>query len=387
MTVRTTSAVTEHAAALPDGALRRDLLTWYDRERRPLPWRERPSAYGIWVSEIMLQQTTVATVMTRWRAFVDRFPDQAALAAAPLEDVLAAWSGLGYYRRARALHEAARRVMADGGELPRDVEGWRALPGVGPYTAGAVASMGCGRRAAAVDTNVARVLRRLHGRDPEADRGLTAAALARFADRLVDPDRPGDWNQALMDLGAAVCTPAAPSCGDCPLAGGCQARRGGDPAAVAGRRAGPGSTAVALSLLVIRCGRSLVAAPPGAPPGATCPDLGAPVRDGFAGLYEGLWGLPSTPWYAAGEQAPRADFAAAWGAVLGGGREAPQHRGTVRHAITRYRLGVEVFAADARPGWRPPAPWVRCGPARLAQLPWSSLARKALARAGAAIEI
>jgi A/G-specific adenine glycosylase len=387
LTVRTTSAATERAAALPDGTLRRDLLAWYDRERRPLPWRERPSAYGIWVSEIMLQQTTVATVMTRWRAFVDRFPGPAALAAAPLEDVLAAWSGLGYYRRARALHEAARQVMAAGGELPRDVAGWRALPGVGPYTAGAVASMACGRRAAAVDTNVARVLRRLHCRDAEADRGLTAAALARLADRLVDPDRPGDWNQALMDLGAAVCTPAAPSCDACPLAGGCQARRGGDPAAVAGRRAGPGSTAVALSFLVIRCGRDLVAAPPGSEPGVRCPGLGAPVRDGFAGLYAGLWGLPSTAWYPAGGDVPRAAFAAAWGATLGEGAETPQHRGTVRHAITRYRLRVEVFATAVRPGWRPPAPWVRCGPARLPQLPWSSLARKALGRAGAANEI
>jgi len=387
LTVRTRSAGTERGAAAPAGALRRALLTWYDRERRPLPWRERPSAYGIWVSEIMLQQTTVATVVTRWRAFVERFPDQAALAAAPLADVLAAWSGLGYYRRARALHEAARRVMADGGELPRDVAGWRALPGVGPYTAAAVASMACGRRAAAVDTNVARVLRRLHCRDAGADRDLTAAALARLADRLVDPDRPGDWNQALMDLGAAVCTPSAPSCGDCPLAGACLARRGGDPAAVAGRRAGAGSTAVDLSLLVIRRGRSLVAVPPGDPGGVRCPGLGEPVRNGFAGLYAGLWGLPATAWYAAGGPAPGPQFAAAWGALLGEGASPPLSRGLVRHAITRYRLRVEVCVSAARPGWRPPAPWVICGPSRLAALPWSALAHKALGRAGAVIEI
>ncbi len=387
MTVSTRSVSTEREAAPPAGTLRRDLLAWYDHERRPLPWRERPSAYGIWISEIMLQQTTVATVMTRWRVFVERFPDQAVLAAAPLEDVLAAWSGLGYYRRARALHEAARAVMGEGGELPHDVAGWRALPGVGPYTAGAVASMAYGLRVAAVDTNVARVLRRLHCRDAADAGALTGAALARLAGDLVDPERPGDWNQALMDLGAAVCTPAAPSCGVCPRAGGGRARRGGEPSAGAGRRAGPGTTAVALSLLVVRSGRGLVAVPPGVANDVRCPSLGEPVRDGFAGLYEGLWGLPSTPWYPAGAVPPLEAFVAAWRGTLGDGVAEPESRGSVRHAITRYRLRVEVFAATVGPGWSPPTPWVRCGPERLAAIPWSSLAHKALRRAGVTIEI
>ena len=387
MTVRTRNAGTEPDAASLRGTRRRDLLAWYDRKRRPLPWRERPSAYGIWVSEIMLQQTTVATVMTRWRSFVARFPDQAALAAAPLEDVLAAWSGLGYYRRARALHEAAREVMRAGGDLPRDAAGWRALPGVGPYTAGAVASMAYGQRTAAVDTNVSRVLRRLHCRDAGAADALTAAALARLADELVDPERPGDWNQALMDLGAAVCTPAAPDCGACPLADGCRARRGGDPAAVAGRRTGPATTAVVLSLLVVRSGRGLVAVPPGETNGIRCAGLAAPVRDGFAGLHAGLWGLPSTSWYPLAGPAPLAAFAAAWGGALGTGAPPPEHRGAVRHAITRYRLRAEVFSTTVGRGWVPPAPWVRCGPTRLAAIPWSSLAHKALRRAGVSIEI
>ncbi|MDO9695500.1 MAG: A/G-specific adenine glycosylase [Candidatus Latescibacteria bacterium] len=387
MTVRTRNDGTDRRAAADALALRRDLLAWYDRERRPLPWRERPSAYGIWVSEVMLQQTTVAVVMTRWRAFLDRFPDQASLAAAPLEDVLAAWSGLGYYRRARSLHAAARIVMASGGELPRDAAGWRTLPGVGPYTAGAVASMACGERVAAVDTNVARVLRRLHCRDAAAANDLTGAALDRLAAELVDPVRPGDWNQALMDLGAAICAPAAPDCAACPLAQGCLARLGGEPGAVAGRQVGPGTTAVSLSLLVVRAGRGLVAVPPGSATPVHCRGLGAPVRDGFAGLYEGLWGLPSTSWYGSGGADPRETFAAAWRDVIPVGAVAPEHRGVFRHAITRYRLRVDVFESGLGRDGSLPAGWVRCGPGRLAAIPWSSLAHKALRRAGVPIEI
>ena len=389
MTDRTKNAGTERDATSPRGTLRSDLLTWYDRERRPLPWRERPSAYGIWVSEIMLQQTTVATVMTRWRSFVARFPDQAALAAAPLEDVLAAWSGLGYYRRARALHEAAREVMRAGGELPRDAAGWRALPGVGPYTAGAVASMACGQRAAAVDTNVSRVLRRLHCRDAAAADALTAAALERLADELVDPDRPGDWNQALMDLGAAVCTPR---------------RRTAAPArsrAVAGRDAAATRRRWPADAPVPRPRRSSCRSwwsaaagawspcLPGRRTGIRCRGLGAPVRVGFAGLYDGLLGpavdlLVPDP---AG-RSPRGLRRRLAGGPGGRGGAPRSIGGLFRHAITRYRLRVEVFESTARSGTDPCR---RAGSAaarrRLAAVPWSSLAHKALRRAGVPIEI
>ena len=142
-------------------AMRRDLLAWYDAEARRLPWRERPSLYGTWISEIMLQQTTVATVIPYWERFMARLPDVGALAAADESEVLTLWSGLGYYRRARSLHQAARQIAADhAGRLPTDAVGWRALPGVGDYTAGAVASIGAGERVPAVDANARRVLTR-----------------------------------------------------------------------------------------------------------------------------------------------------------------------------------------------------------------------------------
>jgi A/G-specific adenine glycosylase len=200
-------------------ALRRALLAWYERSRRELPWRRTRDPYRIWLSEIMLQQTRVAAVLEHYRLFLEAFPTVEALAAADEAQVLALWSGLGYYRRARMMHRAARVIVAEhGGRLPGELEALRALPGVGRYTAAAVASIAFGAAAAVVDGNVERVLSRL---DARAYGG--GAEVWRRAEELLDARRPGDWNQAMMELGATLCTPRAPQCLLCPLRRWCLA--------------------------------------------------------------------------------------------------------------------------------------------------------------------
>lgn len=206
---------------------RRRLLAWYDRNRRDLPWRASRDPYAIWVSEIMLQQTRVAVVVERYKEFLTHFPSLAALAAAREQDVLALWSGLGYYRRARMLHKAAQFVMEQcGGAMPITAEALQQLPGIGAYTAAAIASIAHGERVAVVDGNVERVLCRMEGWSE--DRRGGGAQLKReiwnLAGELVDPERPGDFNQALMELGATVCVPRNPQCLVCPLVKDCTTR-------------------------------------------------------------------------------------------------------------------------------------------------------------------
>lgn len=211
-------------------ALRRDVLRWYLRHRRDLPWRRTRDPYAIWVSEIMLQQTRVETVIPFYLRFLKRFPTVNALAAAREDSVIAAWSGLGYYRRARHLHQAAARVVKEHrGHLPEDPESLRELPGIGDYTAAAIASVAFGRAAAAVDGNVIRVLARIEGHRgsriaPRLKRDVNA-----IAKELAEGPRPGDWTQALMELGAMTCLPREPRCGECPARAACVARASGEP--------------------------------------------------------------------------------------------------------------------------------------------------------------
>jgi A/G-specific adenine glycosylase len=207
--------------------LRSGLLDWYELNRRDLPWRRNPDPYSIWVSEIMLQQTRVAVVVDHYRAFLQRFPTLASLALAREEDVLAEWSGLGYYRRARMLHKAAQFVVNQlNSNLPATAEELRALPGVGAYTAAAIASIAYGEPVAVVDGNVERVLCRLAGWELGSRAG--GAALKKqidgLAGQLVDPARPGDYNQAIMELGATVCLPRNPECRVCPWFDACKTR-------------------------------------------------------------------------------------------------------------------------------------------------------------------
>lgn len=217
-------------ATRPQAARAADLLTWYDRHRRVLPWRalpgERPAPYRVWVSEIMLQQTTIAAVKPFFERFMNRFPTVQALAAAPSEDVMQHWAGLGYYSRARNLHACAKAVVEHhDGVFPDTEEGLRELPGIGAYTAGAVAAIAFERPAAAVDGNVERVMTRLFAIDeplPGSKPLIRERVLA-----LLPSKRPGDFAQALMDLGATICTPRSPACGLCPWREPCEARQAG----------------------------------------------------------------------------------------------------------------------------------------------------------------
>jgi A/G-specific adenine glycosylase len=198
---------------------RKGLLAWYDRHKRDLPWRASRDPYRVWLSEIMLQQTRVAAVIEHYREFLRRFPTVEKLAAAREASVLAAWSGLGYYRRARMMHAAAKVIVREhGGKFPEGEEGLRALRGIGRYTAAAIASIAFGQPVAVVDGNVERVLQRVAGKR------LAGEELWTAANRLLDAKRPGDFNQAMMELGAVVCTPRAPACLTCPVIELCATR-------------------------------------------------------------------------------------------------------------------------------------------------------------------
>lgn len=239
--------------------LRDALLTHYDRAARALPWRGETDPYRVLVSEIMLQQTRVETVRGYYEPWLERFPNVDALAEADDDDVLKAWEGLGYYRRARNLHRAARVVREQcDGSIPSSYDALRALPGVGDYTAGAVASIAFGHRVPAVDGNVRRVLARLLDvAEPKP------AWLRERAAELVDDDRPGDWNQALMELGATICKPRAPECGACPVSEWCAARAAGTQSlrpAAPSRREVP--TAIIVLAVLHRGGTVLVAKRP-----------------------------------------------------------------------------------------------------------------------------
>src|SRR6185369_9851471 len=201
-------------------AFRKSLLRWYDENRRDLPWRQTKDPYRIWISEIMLQQTRVGAVLDHYRRFLERFPDVQTLAKAREQSVLAVWSGLGYYRRARNLHAAAKIVAFKmGGLFPRTAEGLRELPGIGRYTSSAIASIAFEEPNAVVDGNVERVLSRVTG---QAE--LSISETWTLAEQLLSRERPGDFNQAMMELGATVCVPNEPKCLTCPIQSLCETR-------------------------------------------------------------------------------------------------------------------------------------------------------------------
>jgi A/G-specific adenine glycosylase len=221
ITIRVAEMTSESLRPESTSELRSALLAWYDQHKRDLPWRKNRDPYHVWVSEIMLQQTRVAVVINRYEQFLRRFPNVKTLAAARESAVLAEWSGLGYYRRARNLHVAARTV-AKRNYFPANAESWQELPGIGRYTAAAISSISAGESVAVVDGNVERVLGRLLG-------GKSVNPWIA-AQELLDQERPGDFNQGMMELGATVCLPAEPLCADCPLRKFCRTRgRGKSP--------------------------------------------------------------------------------------------------------------------------------------------------------------
>lgn len=238
------------------------LLAWFDRAGRDLPWRRERTPYRVWLAEVLLQQTRAETAIPYYERFLERFPTLTALAEAPLEDVLRLWEGLGYYARARHLHDAARQMRRQyGGQLPADYEALRVLPGVGPYTAGAIASIAFGQPVVAVDGNARRVLARLFAVEGDPRTSAVRRKLEALARALLPAERPGAFNEALMELGALICLPRTPRCAACPLADLCQARRQGRQAALPHRpprRALPHYD-VAAAVLVRDDGRVLVA--------------------------------------------------------------------------------------------------------------------------------
>lgn len=310
-----------------------------------MPWRFPQGAadpYRVWVAEVMLQQTRVEAVVPYYERFLARFPTLAALAAAADDEVLALWGGLGYYARARNLARAAREATARHGGLPASLEALRALPGFGPYTAGAVASIAFAIPAAAVDGNAARVLARLFAIEGAPAAAATRARLAALADELVDPGRPGDLNQALMDLGATVCG-RAPACRRCPLAALCAARATGRAGLLPAPRRRPARRPLILACAVARRGGALLL-----------------VRRPAGGLFGGLWAPPAAE-VAAGEDARRALSLALRAQGLRGrvGAElAACERLLTHRALTLRAFAFEPArgAAPARDGLRWAAP-------------------------------
>jgi A/G-specific adenine glycosylase len=246
-------------------AFRKDLLGWFRRFQRDLPWRRDKDAYRVWLSEIMLQQTRVAAVIPYYERFLERFPTVNALAEAPTEEVLRLWSGLGYYSRARNLQRAAQQVVAKhAGQFPQDQGDALALPGIGTYTAAAILSIAFEQKHAVLDGNVARVLARLFAMRGNLREPARWQKLQRSADELLERKAPGDWNQAMMELGATVCTPGAPQCLLCPVAKYCAARKQGIQEEIPEKRKkrAPVSVTLAAGVFVNPQGQTLLLPPP-----------------------------------------------------------------------------------------------------------------------------
>lgn len=338
------------------------LLAWYGRHGRDLPWRRQRAPYPVWISEVMLQQTTVETAKPYWQRFIEALPDLRALAAASEDRVLALWAGLGYYRRARALHRAARQIVeAHAGRFPCTLADLRALPGIGPYTAAAIASICFGIPEPVIDGNVIRVLGRCLALEENPRRGRGRRHIEALARELLDPARPGDSNQALMEVGATLCRPRRPRCGACPLASGCAGHDRGTPEAfppLPPRRAMVDSFHVAV--LVEDCrGRWLLRR--------------APRGKHNEGLWELPWietdAAPLRPW------APMRDrLARTVGFAL---TDLGEPVVEVRHVITRYRIRLRVLPArpaDSAPG--PRRGWRWLDPTRARKLALTGATRK-----------
>lgn len=311
--------------AARDREIARALGAWFDGSARDLPWRRDRAPYAVWLSEIMLQQTRVETVIPYFERFLRRYPDVGALAAAEIDDVLHLWSGLGYYRRARQLHLTAREITARyGGAFPAEADALRALPGIGAYTAGAISSIAYGKQAPLVDGNVARVLARVECIDDPIKSPATVKRLWATARRLLPPERPGRFNEAMMELGATLCTPREPRCDACPLERLCRARATGrerELPVVERKRAVPVAALVAVVVTDEKAGTVLFA------------------RRREGGLYGGLWEPPMIE--ARSVDQTRADLAAL-GLALG--RTRLREAGRVTHVLTHRRLEIAVVA-------------------------------------------
>jgi len=338
----------------PSSAIRRKLVRWYQSNKRDLPWRRSRDPYAIWISETMLQQTQVNTVIPYYKKFLDRFPTVDALARAPLPQVLHLWSGLGYYRRAANLKKAAQQIVRrHAGQIPQDFAQLTALAGIGDYTAGALLSIAFGKPYPAIDGNVRRVLSRLLRVTDE--RQLRALAAA-----LVPADRPGEFNQAIMEIGATICTPKNRRCAHCPMKSLCASRSNPDAAVFGSRAPGKFKNVIWPLAIVRRDGKILLR------------------RRGAHGLLAGLWDLPGQ------ELTGKESVAGLFGRELKGvslAHARPKKLGEIRHAITyrRIRAPIYVFDSGAKsqtnlPGSR----WRWIAPGKLQKHATSSMTVKAV---------
>ncbi|RLB45135.1 MAG: A/G-specific adenine glycosylase [Deltaproteobacteria bacterium] len=365
------AAATLSPEALPAAWVRETrtrLLRWYGRHKRDLPWRQSRDPYAIWISETMLQQTRVETVIPYWHRFLEHFPDVASLADASQEDVYSAWTGLGYYSRARNLQTAARQIMDEhDGALPKTVDELRRLQGIGPYTAGAVASIAFDRPAAIVDGNVVRVLSRLRGLREDVGQKAIMDRLWSWSESLVSAGRrAGDFNQAMMELGATVCLPRAPLCLSCPLRNHCDAERSGDAESlpIKASRKKP-KVVSAVAVWIERRGKVLV------------------VQRPETGLMANLWELPG------GEidvkKPQEADTRAAVRAATGLAIGQLERAGQVTHLFTHRKLTLHVHVArriEGRVHLGDLQAFRWLAPHALADLPQAGPMRKALALLG-----
>ena len=359
------AALSSLSEAQRDDAIVGQLVAWFELVARDLPWRRRRDPYAVWLSEIMLQQTRVDTVVPYFKRFLERFPDVEALASAEIDEVLKMWSGLGYYRRARVLYATAREVTARyGGEFPGEAAALRELPGIGAYTAGAIASLAFNKREPLVDGNVARVFARLFGIEDEIRGALVVKRLWTIAWRLVPEERPGRFNEALMELGATVCTPRDPRCGACPIEALCAARASGrvmDLPVIEAKKKVP---VVKMFAAVLRRGPRVLLA-----------------RREEGGLFGGLWEPPMV------EAASIEEARALLGDVGVAATVELREAGQIKHVLSHKELRVTVVAGTiagkmkAPKGLGPPyeqAAWLDPDDAEIGV---STLARKVLAAA------
>lgn len=328
-------------------SIARRLLSWFKTHARDLPWRHTRDPYKIWISEIMLQQTQVDTVIPYYRRWLKHFPTLKKLAHAGLPEVLKLWAGLGYYRRARMLHQGARSIMREmGGQIPKTASGLEKLPGIGRYTAGAVASIAFGEKTPVLDGNVIRVLTRVRAMKGPVDSGKTKEKLWAFARSLVPEKNPGDFNQALMELGATVCKTRGPACRLCPLKNQCRARASGRPEAFPVKKRKIKIEKLRTFALVLKKDEKVLI-----------------QRQGPGDRWGGLWTFP---------------FDTRYGSLLKDFCVRPGISGhwlTIRHAFTRYAVELKVYRVDLDQNAVLPVPsktlrW--CYPRELSALPFPS---------------
>jgi len=323
-------------------SFRKSLLAWFHQFQRDLPWRKTKDPYRIWLSEIMLQQTRVAAVIPYYERFLERFPNLQALTSAPEEEVLRFWSGLGYYSRARNLQKAARQIVAEfGGTFPRTREQILSLSGIGDYTASAIASIAFEDKCAVLDGNVFRVLSRVGAMRGSLRESRKWRSLHQEADRLLDRNSPGDWNQAMMELGATLCTPRAPHCLICPVAQHCEGRKQGIAESLpeAGKKQGLVDVNLAALVLVNPKGETLLLPRPSIKNSSAAPDH-------IPALVANLWHFPT-----ASTNGNPLDAASESWKKMNSGKELPKRivpLQMVRHAVTFRKVTVQGFLVPVR---------------------------------------